>query len=246
MVSRTVSIPARFNGPLASGNGGYCAGTIAALLGEGPAEVSLRAPVPLQTPLSIVDHRQGIRAMDGERLIAEARPAPDFAPEAPQPIGLDEAREAMTRYRGPLTGAFSECFVCGRARDDSLGVFAGAVPRRRLVACAFTPPSWSAGPDGTVGPEIVWAVLDCPTYFAAYLGVDPAPLALLARQRARLLGAVRAGDEHIVIAWPTHEDGRKRLAASALFSASGELLAASEALLVEPRPTPSPAPAAAT
>ena len=47
-MSDSVTIPARFNGPLDSGNGGYSAGALAALL-DGAAEVSLRRPVPLDT-----------------------------------------------------------------------------------------------------------------------------------------------------------------------------------------------------
>jgi hypothetical protein len=44
-VSDSVTIPARFNGPHESGNGGYSAGALAAFL-DGAAEVSLRRPVP--------------------------------------------------------------------------------------------------------------------------------------------------------------------------------------------------------
>jgi hypothetical protein len=40
-----VSIPSRFDGPPASGNGGYASGVIAGILGDA-AEVSLRRPVP--------------------------------------------------------------------------------------------------------------------------------------------------------------------------------------------------------
>lgn len=249
-VSRTVSIPATFNGPLHSGNGGYCAGTFAALLAEDAAEVSLRSPVPLGVPLSIreqaaaAEPRGGICAMHGETLIAEARPAPDFALRAPEPVGIREARLAMGRYRGASSGIFSECFVCGRTRGDSLGVFAGPVAGRRLVACTFSLPAWTAGPGGAVRSAIVWAVLDCPSYFGAYVDVDPAPVALLARQRTRLLQPARAGEEHVLIAWPHQESGRKRVAGSALFSASGELLAVSETLFVEPRSEPAQMPSA--
>ena len=37
---QTVTIPARFNGPPDSGNGGYTAGVLAAALGASPAEVT--------------------------------------------------------------------------------------------------------------------------------------------------------------------------------------------------------------
>ena len=48
----TVTIPVEFNGPLESGQGGYVAGVLSNLIG-GPAEVSLRRAVPLDTPLDV-------------------------------------------------------------------------------------------------------------------------------------------------------------------------------------------------
>jgi len=53
-----LSIPRRFNGPLESGNGGYCSGIVAKFL-KGAVEASLRRPVPLDTPLDV------LREMDG-------------------------------------------------------------------------------------------------------------------------------------------------------------------------------------
>lgn len=52
MANASISVPRRYNGPLDSGNGGYCSGLVAGLV-EGPAEVSLRSPVPLDTPLEV-------------------------------------------------------------------------------------------------------------------------------------------------------------------------------------------------
>ena len=42
----TISVPAMFNGPPGSANGGISAGLAASQI-DGPAEVSLRAPPPL-------------------------------------------------------------------------------------------------------------------------------------------------------------------------------------------------------
>jgi hypothetical protein len=79
-------------------------------------------------------------------------------------------------------------------------------------------------------------VLDCPTYFATYIDVEgELPLGVLARQTASVDGPVRAGDEHVVIAWGIGAEGRKRHAGSAVLSADGEVLAAAQALLIEPR-----------
>src|SRR6185295_15706798 len=53
----TLIIPAGFNGPRLSGNGGYVGGMVAQRFGQlrdgdGAVEITLRAPVPIDTPLS--------------------------------------------------------------------------------------------------------------------------------------------------------------------------------------------------
>jgi hypothetical protein len=233
-----LSIPQRFNGPLESGDGGYSSGILAGRLG-GPAEVSLRSPVPLDTPLEIVENEDedgSLRMLDGETLIAQARPIAELDIEVPVPVDVDLAREASRHYKAPHEGIFSRCFVCGPAREDSLGVFAGPVEGRDIAASPWTPPDWTADDAGEVRPEFVWAVLDCPTYFAAYPG-EGMPLSMLVRQSTRIDSPIGAGTEHVVMAWPIETDGRKRHAGAAVLSAGGDVLAVSRALLVEPRMT---------
>lgn len=230
-----LSIPQRFNGPLESGNGGYSSGILARRI-DGPAEVSLRSPVPLDTPLEIAEEADGsLRMLDGETLIAQARPIADLDIEVPAPVDVERAREASRHYKGPSEGIFSRCFVCGPAREDSLCVFAGPVEGRDVAASPWTPPAWTADEAGEVRPEFVWAVLDCPTYFASYPG-EGMPLSMLVRQSTRIDAPVTAGAEHVVMAWPIETDGRKRHAGAAVLSAAGDVLAVSRALLVEPRP----------
>lgn len=230
----SLSIPRRFNGPLESGNGGYCSGIVASFL-EGAAEVSLRRPVPLETPLDVVRENDGsLRVLDGAALVVEARSAPELEVEVPAPVSPDEARLAAARYRGLSDGLFSRCFVCGRAREDAFGVCAGAVKGRQLVASPWTPPSWTADAAGRVLPEFVWAVLDCPTYFALYMNGE-LPASVLARLTARIDAPVIAAAEHVVIAWPIETDGRKHHAGAAVLSSAGEALAVGRALLIEPR-----------
>jgi len=234
-VSESVSIPGRFNGPLESGNGGYCSGVVAGLL-DGAAEVSLRRPIPLDTPLEVVRESDGsVRVLDGEALIVEARSVPQLELEVPAPVSPQVARPAAARYRGLTDGLLSRCFVCGLAREDAFGVFAGAVEGRQLVASPWTPPAWTADTAGHVLPEFVWAVLDCPTYFALYMNGE-LPISVLARLTARIDAPVVAGEEHVVIAWPIETDGRKHHAGSAMLSPDGEALAVARALLIEPRP----------
>jgi hypothetical protein len=52
---------------------------------------------------------------------------------------------------------------------------------------------------------------------------------------ARIDAPVSAGEEHIVIAWPISNDGRKRHAGAAVMSTDGDVLAAARALMIEPR-----------
>lgn len=231
----TIVVAHRFNGPRESGNGGYASGVIANRL-DGAVEVNLRAPVPLDEPLELVEGEEAsLRLLHGETLIAEARSLPGLDLAAPEPVGVEEARRASADYRAPGDGPFSDCFVCGPARgEDCFEVFAGPVAGRELVATPWTPPAWAAGEDGEVRPEFVWATLDCPTYFASHLEGE-LTLSVLVRQRAELLAPVRAGEAHVVTAWPIEIEGRKRRAGAALLSADGETLAVAEALLIEPR-----------
>jgi hypothetical protein len=232
-VPESIRIPSRFNGPLDSGNGGYCSGVVAGFVGAA-AEITLRRPVPLDKQLDVVREDGAVSVQDGEAVVAEAHPLTGLDVVVPAPVTPDEARAATARYRGLPDGVFSRCFVCGRARDDAFGVFAGAVDGRQLVASPWTPPSWTADATGNVQPEFVWSVLDCPTYFATYMDQDLAP-GVLARLAARIDAPVAAGEEHVVTAWPIEVDGRKRHAGCAVFSRDGEALAVARALLIEPR-----------
>lgn len=195
----------------------------------GHVAISLRRPVPLDTPLSVARAADGSAAlMDGDAVVADAAAEPlDVA--VPEPVDVDAARDATTRYRGEREGVFSRCFVCGLARHDGFHVHPGAVAGRPLVASPWTPPDWAADDDGNVRPQFVWAALDCPATFAA------PELGVLARFAVRIDAPVAAGREHVIIGWPLGADGRKQHAGSAIFTSAGDLLAASRALLVVPR-----------
>lgn len=230
----SIIVASRFNGPQGSGNGGYASGLVAGLL-DGPAEVSLRSPVPLDRPLTVSREGEEVRLLDGETLVAEAHPGAAVEAEVPAVVTVARARRAEERYRAPADGLFSECFVCGRAREDSFHVFAGELEDDSMVAATWTPPAWTAGEDGTVRPEFVWAVLDCPTYFATHIG-DQLTMSFLVRQRVTIHAPVLPGEESVVISWPLEREGRKRSAGAALLSDHGDVLASARALMVEAKP----------
>lgn len=234
-VPEAFSVPRRFNGPLDSGNGGYFSGMVAGFVEGVAAEVSLRAPVPLDTRLDVDRETDGsVRVSNGSVLIAEANALAGLDLEVPAPVSPEQARLAAASYRGLSDGVFSCCFVCGLAREDAFGVFAGAVEGRHLVASTWTPPAWTADATGQVLPEFVWAALDCPTYFALYMDGE-LPLSMLARFAVRIDAPVLAGEEHVVIGWPIEIDGRKHHAGSAVLSGDGDVLAVARALLIGPR-----------
>src|SRR4051812_37627318 len=100
------------------GNGGYVAGRLAKALNSDSAEVTIRAGVPLSTPLSLDQGDGGVRLLSGESVIAEARGAPEFADEPPFKPTYEEAVAARPRFVGFRRHGFPRCFVCGTERQD--------------------------------------------------------------------------------------------------------------------------------
>ncbi len=219
-------IDKHFRGPTNSANGGYTCGVLASLL-HGPAEVTLRLPPPLERPLEVdwEDERRHIELRDGEALVAEAEPA-QVDIELPEPISFEDAAAAALP-EGDKESVFPECFVCGWARDDGLGIYAGPVQGANLVAATWTP-----RPDH-VAPEFVWAALDCPGAYAVHGGERGMPV--LGRLAARVEHLPHPGERCVVLGWSLGEDGRKLYAGTALFGEDGRVLGAARATWIAPR-----------
>jgi hypothetical protein len=235
-VTDSLVIPARFNGPPGSANGGYTCGRLAGRLDVGAAEVSLRAPPPLERPLRVVRDGDGLELRDGETLVATAAPT-ELSLEAPEPVSPERARAASDagREHWSANHPFPTCVVCGPERDpgDGLRLFPGELAERRF-AVQWTPDESVDDGRGHVRPECVWAALDCPTSApVANFGAGP-PL-VLASLTARLDAPVMIGEPHVILSWPIAVEGRKRHAAAALFDSEGQLLCASRALWIELR-----------
>lgn len=246
-VTETVTIEPRFNGPPDSGNGGYASGRLARYVDAPAVEVTLRLPPPIGRPLQVERGNDGAaRLLDGDALIAEARPV-GLRDDAPPAVELSEAALAVhdSPFLDEAAHPFPTCFVCGpkRSAGDGLRIFAGPVAQRDVFAAPWTPDQSLAGDHNALAPELVWAALDCPT--SVPVANDPddpdfRPI-VLARLAARILAPVRAGQPHTIVSWPIEIDGRKRHAGAALHSAEGELLAVSRALWIELKPQPAEA-----
>ncbi len=205
--------------------GGYVAGLAAADL-AGAVQVDLHRPVPAAAELRQARDGDGrVLLLDG-KVAATARPARAALPDAPR-VDLGAARRAAGRY--PLRPHPSPtCAVCGTCARGPLGlpIRPGPIATGTLVAA-----SWR--PTRPVTPELVWAVLDCPGFWA----LDLAPPAgvtrvVTARMTARLLAPVEPGSEYLALGWPTYVAGRSVGVASALRHADGPLVAVAEQMLV--------------
>lgn len=225
-----VVIDRRFRGPPESAHGGYTCGVAAGLIG-GAAEITLRRPPPLETPLAVERSEQGrVVLRDGETIVVEGEPCV-VEVDVPDPVTFDEAAEAAKSYWGFDSHPFATCFGCGpdRAEGDGLRLFAGSVEGRDIVAAPWVPDASMAGKTGTVREEFLWAALDCPGGFPLWPHGSDGSVVVLGRLAARVLGAVKAGERCVVIAWRLGREGRKLYSGSALFSEGSELHAVGRA-----------------
>jgi len=236
----SVIIGKRYCGPPNSGNGGYVCGRLAQHV-VGGAEITLRAPIPLDKQLDIVaagDELWELR--DGATCIATARPA-DVELTRLETASFDEARtaELLTSIK-PHQHPLPHCFVCGpaRAQGDGLRISAGPRVRRShdglvVLAGTWTPDPGLIAEDGLVASEFLWSALDCPTGYATLHdqlsgSFDRTPI-LLGRMSARIVARPGAGERCVITAWPIGCDGRKRFAEAAVHDDTGRLLAVARA-----------------
>ncbi|WP_017544754.1 hypothetical protein [Nocardiopsis prasina] len=241
----TLTIPAAFNGPDGSGNGGYSAGLLAARLTApgGPAvRVTLRTPPPLDRPLTVEESPEGLRlvdpaAEDRARLVAEAVTTgpldPGLIPGGP--VGVTEAEEARDRYAGLDDHPFPRCYSCGpeRAEGEGLRLFAGRVRSGEgpdgvgnTVACTWEVRPEVDGGDGTAALAQVWAALDCPGGWSSDISGRPI---VLGRLTAQVLAVPPVGSTQVVMGHLESVDGRKVHTGSALYDGDGRVLALARA-----------------
>ena len=228
MGTRELHIDAAYAGLPELAHGGYVAGVLTAALEADSTRVRLRRPVPVDRPLRIERPGPGHAELhDGDDLLAEGVAA-DVLLHLPAPVGRAEAAAATARFPAAPHHPVPTCLVCGTAHEGALGIFPGPVSGRALVAASWTPAARHARPDGTLPPELVAAALDCPQLWALMVHAEPASSerVVTSQLETRIERPVRAGEPHVVIAWPMGRDGRRHLAGAAITGPDGELCAA--------------------
>ncbi len=236
-----IVIDRQFRGPPNSGNGGYVCGVLARGL-EGPVTAMIRAPIPLDTPLTFEAGDDGNRMLgDDGALIGQGASTRQLIADPPVIPTLAAARAASAGYYGHLNRVHPPCFTCSNERDegDGLRVFPGQLDGadKGVLACTWTPHASFADADGVIAPEVVWAALDCPGFFA-WIEKEGRHGALLGTMTGEILALPKAGEEYVVVAWPLLREGRKETAGVALIDAEGRLMAKAHQvwIMMVPRP----------
>lgn len=220
-----MQIPARFNGPPGSGNGGWSAGAFAVAAGAragGPAFlVTLRVPPPLDTELQVADGR----VLAADTLVAEVAANVDTAVVVP-PVELADAQAAARAYPGFTAHPFPTCYVCGpeRTEGDGLRIFPGRLPDGRTAA------PWTVPADVTV--PTLWAALDCPGGWTV-LGADR--VFVLGRIAVSVAALPAAGTTCVVLGAAEDVSGRKARVHSTVYAPDGAPLATADATWIAVR-----------
>ena len=234
-----VTIAARFNGPPGIANGGYVCGLLAKRLDGAGSSIRLRRPTPLEKRLEIRRvNSAAVELLDrGELLVRADAVSVDIALPSAIPT-VEQARgAAVAPEEARMTHPVPGCFGCGpdRSSAEAVRLLPGPVAgdAAGLFATSWIPPVGLADEDLLVPSEIVWSALDRPSSFVAVPG--GARLHVLAQLDGKVLRSVKAGVEHVVIAWPGDIDGRRRIGDAASVNSQGELCGISRGTWIELR-----------
>ena len=244
--SAELLVPHRFCGPPSSGNGGWTAGALAALVPhECPdnrarswptIRVALRQPPPLDTPMTVSDDDGSTVATVDGAVVARATVV-EGRPVTVEPVSATQARAASASYPGLASHPFPTCFACGtgRGEGDGLRIFPGQVADQDGMTRVAAP--WSPHP--SVGEDFhahvdelpraslatTWAALDC---VGGWAGDLTERLMVLAGMTARVDALPVIGEEHVVVGLARGQEGRKTFTASTLYDADGRVVACAE------------------
>ena len=233
LMTTSIRLSGRENGPKGMSNGGFACGTFAGLVG-GTAKVTLLQKVPLETDLTARISQNQAEVLTGERLIAVAEEVEPFVLEPPVRPTPAEAEAARNRH--PLRGVrhpLSDCVVCGPERRDGLGVTPGPLESDPDVLAALFRPTSGYAVNGLVRPAAVWGALDCSSYSAA--DYRARRFCLLGSLEGHQVRPIEVTESLVVVGWTRSAGTRSVQTASAMIDEDGAVVASARAVWVAVR-----------
>jgi len=234
-------VPRRFRGPATSGNGGWTAGALAALVEARPddhaqrwpaIEVTLRKPPPLDVELPVATTETTASCEVGQASYADR----DLT--VVELVPFEVARAAEASYPGLVSHPFPTCFSCGTGREpgDGLRIFPGQVADaedgNQRVAATWTPhdsvaEDYHSYVDDTrrASLPVTWAALDC---VGGWAGDLTERLMVLGRMTAQVDALPAVGEPHVLVGQRLGADGRKTTTAATLYDSDGRIVARAE------------------
>ena len=215
-------IASRYNGPPGSANGGYTCGLLAEQVGE-PAEVTLRSPPPLDTPMRF----DGMKLWDGETLVAEAHRAHVHL-EVPEPVAFDAAEQRVDAATpcSETSTSTRRAYVCGPgAATTGSGSSQAPIRRNECLRCPLGRPRRRLAP-ARLGRARLSLARSASAGTAAATGCSAA-------WPREVHDVPEPGDRCVVVAWPIGREGRKGYAGTALYRGD-ELLARARQTWIAP------------
>lgn len=232
---QTITIDPIYNGPPDSAHGGVAAGRMAELVDPLGARVRLHAPPPIATLMTGAESGDGAIEVtaDGQPIAAvRALDAPLDVEHFPRldPHVVEQAEQDFLDHWGRGQHPFPTCFGCGPGRDDGHGMElrSGAAPDHDVHAAAWIPEI-----DGTVPSWLVWAALDCPSGFPAFVGMAPDRARVTGEFAVEIRQPVPGGGAYQILSHVTGSSGRKTTTAAAIVDEEGSNLVVATAIWIE-------------
>lgn len=228
----TFTISPAYQGITGIAHGGYVAGLLAREI-PGTAKVTLRLPPPLDTPLSVSPVNSVVGLVDpAGRTIMDAEAA--TLSEVRLPVATIDAARARPPHPRFADHPYPDCFVCGSARNDGLGLRISAPDEEGVGLGVWRPSGSLLGDEGTVGSEFLWAAMDCLTVWSfADRWEEPEWWPAVTGQIAvEQVAPAQADESHVVAGRLVDRQGRRVVVEGAITAANGELCARGRAVWV--------------
>lgn len=227
MRENVIRVASPYQGITGVAHGGYLAGLLAGNADE-PVQVTLRRPPPLETPLVVKD---GLLVDETGQIIMETAPTAPADGVAPPPLEEVRSRAPHPRF---ADHPYADCFMCGTRSADGFALRVSPPDRDGVVAGVWVPSGRLLNDGDTVGPEFVWAAVDCLSVWAFadhWTDLEWWP-ALTGRISVQQLVPLHRETEYVAAAKVKTREGRKITVDAALTDAHGRVCAKGQALWI--------------